>query len=305
MDKPTDPLNAFADHLAQPDSVPGASPGGVRELRPIDNLRVCPACLVANSAQDDFCTACGTGLVAPAGFDDGHRADESRAAATENAEATRPAAVAPIDPYPNPGNPPKSRRWPVVLGAVAAVSGLAGAMAFAILWHSEVNHAGRLLHRLDAATKSLHVVRSELATTQARLAATSALSARRRAVLLQAQTVLTKVDPLLSDADGIKLITAQIQSARDQFASDSAQMTSDLLELENYEANPQNYPGVDQWALVNQVNGELETVRSDYYSLTSTDSSFSGASTKFGEHADAFTTAVRTLQGQLRKVAGS
>jgi hypothetical protein len=124
-------------------------------------------------------------------------------------------------------------------------------------------------------------------------------------VLLRAQTVLTNVDPLLSDADGIKLITTQIQSARDQFASDSAQMTSDLIDLENYEANPQNYPGVDQWALVSQVNGELETVRSDYASLTSTDSSFSGATTQFGQHADAFTTAVRALQGQLKKVAGT
>jgi len=126
------------------------------------------------------------------------------------------------------------------------------------------------------------------------------MSKRQAAIIRRAATVLTSVDPLLSDADGLKQITGQIQAARDTFATDSTQMTTDLLTLENYEANPQNYSNIDQTSLVNQVNSELGTVRSDFANLISYDGSFSDASTLFGHHADAFSKAVRGLQAELQ-----
>jgi hypothetical protein len=104
--------------------------------------------------------------------------------------------------------------------------------------------------------------------------------------------VLKNVDPLLTDADQLQQITGSIQTARDTFALDSTQMTTDLIYLENYEANPQNYPGVDQYSLIAQVNSEIYAVNADYANLTSYDGNFSAASTKFGNHANGFTTSV-------------
>ena len=275
------------------------APGGgeVAELRPVENLRVCSQCLVSNSAQDAFCTACGTALHTSS-------VQEATTEAPLMASSADASHVVPDTLAVPISAPSPRRRWPLIVVAVIAVGGLAASASFALLWRSEVNHGTRLEASLDANESSLRTAQAALASTRGRLAATTSLAARRRTVLLQAAVVLKKVDPLLSDADSIKQITSQIQTARDTFANDSAQMTSDLLYLENFEANPQNYPGVDQYALVYQVDGELATVRADYAALTSSDGSFSDATTTFGTHADAFTSAVRTLQKQLKSVTG-
>jgi hypothetical protein len=275
-----------------------ASGGGeVAELRPVANLRVCPQCLVSNSGQDAFCTACGTPLITASGREAAAKAWD----ADRSAEASR--VVSEIVEVPVVSTS-RRRRWALIVVSVLAVVGLAATTLFALLWRSEIHHATRVEASLDANQSSLRAAQAALALTRGQLAATTSLAARRRAVLLQAAKVLKKVDPLLSDADNIKQITSQIQTARDTFASDSTQMTADLIYLENFEANPQNYPGVDQASLVNQVNGELSTVRYDYAALTASDGTFSTATTTFGGHADAFTSAVRTLQKQLKSATG-
>jgi hypothetical protein len=201
-----------------------------------------------------------------------------------------------------PQSSSEARSWKLRSALVASiVLGLAGTAVFGLLWNSEKTHRQRVAAERNAAQASLTASQTRLATTLASLRATSALANQRRAVLLRAQAVLAKVDPLLSDADHIKQVAGNIQTVRDTFASDSSQMTNDLIYLENYEANPQNYPGVDQYGLIAQVNNELSTVRSDYAALTTSDGSFSDASTTFGNHATAFTQAVRDLQAQLQR----
>ena len=263
--------------------------------------RVCPACGAANISSDAYCTACGAAV--PSGSPEEGTVEFGRPVA-------RLAPVA-VLPSTHANARPRRSRLAIVL-ALAATAALGAAVVLAVLWHAQTQQATRLQHQLDrttaqlTATRSkLAATRSELVTTESKLAATRRLSARRGAVLVKAEAVLKKVDPLLSDADGIKQITSEIQTARDTFAADSTQMTSDLIALENYEANPQDYPTIDEFALVDQVTAELDTVRSDYAALTSSDGDFSDASTSFGNHADAFTNAVRSLQTQLNAVAGS
>lgn len=253
--------------------------------------------LVSNSGRDAFCTACGTAL----NTSSAHEVTIEAWSAASGADAS---PVVPDTPLAPVASPSRRRRWPLIVVSVIAAGGLAATTSFALLLRSEIHHGTRLEASLDANQSSLRTAQTALALTRGKLAATTSLAARRRTVLLQAADVLKKVDPLLSDADNIKQITSQIQTARDTFASDSTQMTTDLIYLENFEANPQNYPGVDQASLVNQVNGELSTVRYDYAVLTTSDGTFSTATTTFGGHADAFTSAVRTLQKQLKSAAG-
>jgi hypothetical protein len=158
-------------------------------------------------------------------------------------------------------------------------------------------------HEHSRAVKARHELaqtRVTLAATRTSLARTESLSKRQGAILALTSLVLKKVDPLLTDADQLRQLTGNIQTARDTFARDSGQMTTDLIFLENYEANPQNYPSTDQYSLIAQVNSELQTVNAEYANLTTNDASFSAASTRFGNHADAFTAQVRLLQHQLQ-----
>lgn len=285
------------------DQVPRMTEGNgadVTELRTVEQMRVCPACLVVNSAADEFCTGCGARLPIPRVVEG---ADAPTVVAAVSAPVEAPTVIFP--PVSKSAFAPvevRSRKLRVAF-LVAVIVAVLGTGTFAFMWQSEKTHRNRTAAQRDLAQASLASARGKLAKTLATLNATRAIANERKAVLLRAQTVLAKVDPLLSDADGIKQVASQIQVARDTFASDSGQMTSDLIYLENFEANPQDYPGVDQWALVSQVNSELGTVRADYAALTSYDGRFSDASTKFGNHATAFTNAVRQLDAQLRRVA--
>jgi hypothetical protein len=150
---------------------------------------------------------------------------------------------------------------------------------------------------------TLKTTRSELAATQGRLRQSQALLARQQAILKQTALVLRKVDPLLSGADQLQQLTTEIQGARDTFASDSAQMTSDLIYLENVMADPVTYAGVDSWSLADQVNAELATVRSDFSTLAAYDSDYSDASRAFGNTATSLTTTVRQLQRELKQLS--
>ena len=224
----------------------------------------CGSCGGLVAAGEQFCTSCGNPV-----------------------SAARPA-------------PPSTRLSKRVRAALAGLVVVAVALG-ALVALEFVQHRHEQ-SRLSRTRGELNQTRGALAATTAQLKRTKSLSLRQAAILAQTAVVLKKVDPLLSDADHLQQITGNIETARDTFARDSAQMTSDLILLENYEANPQNYPNTDQYSLVAQVNSELQAVNADYATLTSYDGSFSAASTKFGNHADGFTTSVRELQRELQKL---
>jgi chromosome segregation ATPase len=172
----------------------------------------------------------------------------------------------------------------------------------ALAWRSERSDRRQSQHALSATRAELSTTRVRLAATRNRLDKAETLTRRQAAILSQAAVVLRQVDPLLTDVDRLQQITSDIQSRRDTFVSDSAQMTSDLLTLENYIArtDPAYIDFSYETALVSQVNSELDTVRADASSLSSSDSDYSAASDSFGNHADRFTTAIRLLQKQLQ-----
>ena len=242
---------------------------GIGSPRPVELIAEvhCGSCGALVASGEQFCTSCG-----------------------------RPVAASGLEESPHH----MSRRLKLtVLVLAVAVAALAAVSAFEFVQYRH-EHS-----RLSNARQELARTRASLSATTAQLTKTKHLSQRQAAILGQTASVLKKVDPLLSDADHLQQITGSIQVARDTFARDSTQMTSDLLTLENYEANPQNYPNVDQAGLVAQVNYELQTARDDFYSLSSYDGSFSAASTKFGHHADSFTAAVRQLQKALQQLGAA
>jgi len=224
----------------------------------------CGSCGGLVGAGEQFCTSCGSPV-----------------------SAARP-------------DPPSTRLSGRVRGALAGLVVVAVALG-AVVALEFVQHQ-REQSRLSRARHELTQTHATLAATKAQLARTKSLSLRQAAILAQTAVVLKKVDPLLSDADQLQQITGSIETARDAFAVDSKQMTADLIYLENYEANPQDYPYVNQYDLVAQVNSELQAVNADSANMTSYDGSFSSASTKFGNHANGFTTSVRQLQRELQKL---
>jgi HAMP domain-containing protein len=198
---------------------------GIGPPRPVELIAEvhCGSCGALVASGEQFCTSCG-----------------------------RPVAASDLEESPHQ----ISRRLKLtVLALAVAVAALAAFSAFEFVQYRHEQS------RLSNARQELARTRASLSATTAQLTKTKRLSQRQEAILSETASVLKKVDPLLSDADHLQQITGSIQVARDTFASDSAQMTSDLLTLENYEANPQDYPQIDEGGLVALVSNELQTVR--------------------------------------------
>lgn len=62
----------------------GARAGVVIELRPIDNWRICPYCLVINSALDASCAGCDAKMPTLSGADSAEIEDENRSPRSES-----------------------------------------------------------------------------------------------------------------------------------------------------------------------------------------------------------------------------
>ncbi len=116
--------------------------------------------------------------------------------------------------------------------------------------------------------------------------------------------MLLQVEPLLSSVDELQNLAAKIRDGRDSFASASGSLVGDLIDLGNYliRTDPAYIDFYYMNSLIDEINGEISSVR--YYSsaLDDYDGSYLGASTRFDTRATGFTSAVRALQKQLREV---
>jgi hypothetical protein len=288
-------------HNEGSDAPDGGAPTNIQvevpELRLVSPPIVCPGCGAKAVTGDTFCTACGHGLTVP-----------DPAASVTAVLPVAPAEQTLIAPPPKGHHPVETSRrrskiWATV--GVLAVAAVLATVALAFLWRSQVSHSVRLQHKLDTTTAQLATTRSILASTQSRLAATSALSARRRAVLLKARAVLTKVDPLLSSVDGVQQQAGSVQGQGSTLSGDAESLIQTTVTLVNYlVANGSNSDSTYVNALIDQANSELDAVRADEVLFASDTGAYDTASTAFGNKADAFSAAVRSLQTQLKGVAG-
>jgi hypothetical protein len=295
-----------------------ASPGSdVVEIVPVQEWRVCPSCLVVAQPEDVFCTTCGSELPAlgngPPLF---NTPPEEAATATQHAwpesgphEAEAPHLLAaPPAPHTVVTPPPRNRLWRRFALAVLFVL-LAAALGTAVVgFHREQQAHRRALQALHTTRHTLAQTQAKLRATQASLRTTEILAARQRAILTQTGTVLKQVDPLLSNVDQLQQVTGEIQTARDTFATDAGTLVSDQITMWNDMIDAANANGWDVSylnPLVDSVNNELATVRAEEGSLSAYDSDYQSASSRFSTRATTFTSSVRTLEAQLRKLRRS
>lgn len=268
----------------------------VAELRNVDDIRVCSKCLVVNSADDTFCTACGADL--PVG-----QAKEGVVASTSDPPVLSP-LIHPVSSEPQS----EVRRRPqlIVLGVVvAALALVAGVIVFAVLWRAEAREANRLSSDLSATRSELSSKQAELKETEGALEEARSLSEKRRSVLVRARAVLASVDPILSSVDEIQTHTADIQSERDTLMGDTESLMTNLVTLANYaiQTDPLYMDQGYLNQLIDAANADLYRVRADGDTLGSSDAAYGAASERFSNRASAFTNAIRRLQRQLRQVA--
>jgi hypothetical protein len=290
------------------DAIDPTEGGEVVEMRPAEILRVCPNCLVSNTRDNRFCTACGTQLPGA------EEVLETERAAPDDEDAVKPVGVSsPIlisPPVPRSAftlEPPPERELrggKLVATLAVLVAAVAACVAFAALWQTERSHANRLQADLIQSRLALASTKTKLVATQARLSSATSLSDKRRAVLLQAQDVVAKVDPLLSSVDNIQARAGNLASQGSTLAGDADSFISTVTDLVNYLVHSSggyvDYDWVGQQ--IDTANSQLATLSYDESSLSSGDSSYGNASKSFGVKADAFSASVRALQKQLKAV---
>jgi hypothetical protein len=251
-----------------------------------DGSTLCFVCGAALGLHERFCTTCGARVLAEA---------------SEDSEVVAAPPVFPTVKAPELGRTRRRARVLIPLGLSVLVLGAAIA-ALTTLWRAEVNAHRQAARALVASQSHVAELERSVATTQNSLVRAEALASKRKEVLLQANRVLNRVDPLLSSVDELQQVTSEIRTSRDSFATNSDQMVSDLIGLYNYVS--QTSTDYIDWSWVNDqvnvVNSELSAVRGDSATLSSYDGKYEDASKRFGLRATAYTSSVRTLQGQLK-----
>jgi hypothetical protein len=198
----------------------------------------------------------------------------------------------------------RRRRWlPALVTTIGALA-LLGCALLGFLLYTERNAHTETRHELRSALVDLSSVKGDNARLEGELEATRELSERRASVLRRARSVLRGVDPLLTSVDELQGLTGDIQEARDTFASNSSELVDDLVLLANYLIDTNGYDVDYSYfsSLVDEINGELSTVRSDAYSLDGYDTDYNGATKRFDNRASGFVNAVRGLERQLKLV---
>lgn len=305
MDIPTEQPHRGVEVSTAADGAAGDA-GSVHELRPIENLKICPACLVQNTAANRFCTGCGSELP---GTNYPRAVTDSAAETTAvnnpwPVEELPAAAPAPVTETPAPTE--GLGRATRILLIAAGFALVAAASTLGILWRTEMSHANALHRKLHRTQTTLASTQTLLALTRAKLAATSSQSERRRQALVATQDVLAKVDPLLSSVDALQSKAADVGSQGSAITTDAESFISTVAGLVNYMI------GADpSYMDYGWINGQIDDANSELASIRSDESAFTGSTAAYGEstagfttRASAFTQSVRKLQKQLKGAVG-
>ncbi len=140
---------------------------------------------------------------------------------------------APAVPVPSVGGRGRSRKGPILVGTVLALT-LIGAAVLGYLWLDAASNRDAIRTTLATTAADLNVARQANDQLEADLADSKALATRRAALLSQTERVLRAVDPLLSSVDELQGIASEIQTARTSYADASSVLKSDLIALANY-----------------------------------------------------------------------
>jgi zinc-ribbon domain len=283
-----------SNNSAQVASLARLGPRRIIRVEPTDEsahaTRVCSNCGAQSTRSERFCTHCGREL--------------PQDAVTEVAIPPRP-APSPWEVIPAGAAAPTGRtrrRESVFVLAGLLVVALGAAALMAALWQQERSSR----HRDDRTNaQKIAGLDARVSSLQSRLTRAQALSSQQEVVLRNTTAVLGKVDPLLSKADDLQQLTSGIQTDRDAFSNSTSQLVNDMITLGNELIDAANSYGVDISYLqseIDVVNGDINSVRSQASSLTTSDGRYSSASQAFGRTATQFTNAVRGLQRELKKL---
>jgi hypothetical protein len=203
---------------------------------------------------------------------------------------------------PEAAAPRLRQRWLILAGSLLILAGAGASGTFAYLWTEEAARADQLTRNLAETKGVLAATEQRLDATQERLSASNSLAERRRALLVQARAVLSRVDALFSSVDDIRVRAGAIQEANYTFSAHADELISTTVTLVNYLVSTDSayvsYTYVD--SLIDEANGELDTIRGDQYGFGERDSAYIAATEKFSTRADAFSLEVRKLQKQLK-----
>jgi hypothetical protein len=332
VETPADRQNSVRGDATETSPTAETRPGEVHELRPIDKLKVCTSCLVTNSSDNLFCTACGEKLpetvigeeatpLSKSAYPtvvEGATGLDALSAEASAADAGAAEEMAAQERWPLPAREDKlvahpyvpvsadlvargRRRWPLIAVLVAV---LAGTVVLGVLWRLQASDAQHLRRTLHATRLRLASSQSDLSRTKQTLAATSSKSEKRRQALVQTQDVLAQVDPLLSSVDGVQNKAGALGDQGSTISSDAEAFIGTVADLVNYMLQP----GTNDYTYVGQqvdtANSELATMRADEGLFGDANSAYGTASTAFGSKASAFTQSVRALQKQLKGAVG-
>jgi hypothetical protein len=279
----------------------------VREIRPVSDLKICPDCLVSNSATNQFCTACGKELPATVAAEESPTVvAEPWPATTAGPERTAVGASlpAPLEAAARQTDVGRKRSWWI---AAAIIVPVGAAAVFGGLWALELGHANKLGRSLHKTQATLALTQANLAQTKKSLLQASNQSERRRLAIVQTQDVLQKVDPLLSSVDSVQSKAGTLSTQGTVVAGDAESFITTVAALVNYMINNGNDPAYLDYSWIggqiDTANSQLSTLRADEGLFGSDTSDYGSASSGFGTKATAFTQSVRSLQKQLKTAA--
>jgi chromosome segregation ATPase len=157
---------------------------------------------------------------------------------------------------------------------------------------------------LEASQEQVATLEETRARLVGELAATKGISQKRATVLLRANNVLGGLDPLLASVDALKKDTSDIQAGRSAFQTAANDLIQTTITLVNYLVDTDSAYADNGYTndLIDQANGELDTVNSYGSQLSQSDATYSKDAASFDTRATSLSSSVAALKKQLTQV---